>query len=178
MTRFYFTLYDDDRETKNDGIMEIRLNRYTFLVQFRCRRRITDCDKSEKNTKRCNWGRVQHKNRFFSMVGQRHKSVDVQKLIELKKPIEQYQDDEVVSVGTTLLYILAYLSNQQPDRQYYTVARPLTSLINKKHTQERWICKHLPSLSRKRKKRGREIRKMEKLNGKVDGIDFAKLIYI
>ena len=37
-----------------------------------------------KNTKRCNWGRVQHKNRFFSMVGQRHKSVDVQKLIELK----------------------------------------------------------------------------------------------
>ena len=51
------------------------------------------------------------------MVGQRHKSVDVQKLIELKKPIEQYQDDEVVSVGTTFLYILAYLSNQQPDRQ-------------------------------------------------------------
>ena len=51
MTRFYFTLYDDDRETKNDGIMEIRLNRYTFLVQFRCRRRITDCVKSERTQK-------------------------------------------------------------------------------------------------------------------------------
>ena len=83
-----------------------------------------------------------------------------------------------MSVGTTLLYILAYLSNQQPDRQYYTVARPLTSLIGKKYTQERWICKHLPSLSRKRKKTGREIGKMEKLNGKVDRGDFAELIYI
>lgn len=174
MTRFYFTLYDDDRETKNDGTIEpLYFSRAISMPEEDNRL----CQK-RKNTKRCNWGRVQHKNRFFSMVGQRHKSVDVQKLIELKKPIEQYQDDEVVSVGTTLLYILAYLSNQQPDRQYYTVARPLTSLINKKHTQERWICKHLPSLSRKRKKRGREIQKMEKLNGKVERGDFAKLIYI
>jgi hypothetical protein len=51
MTRFYFTLYDDDRETKNDGIMKIRLNRYTFLVQFRCRRRITDCAKAKEHKK-------------------------------------------------------------------------------------------------------------------------------
>ena len=31
--------------------MEIRLNRYTFLVQFRCRRRITDCAKAKEHKK-------------------------------------------------------------------------------------------------------------------------------